>query len=221
MLEELAESRRDEERRRADEYIALSRRMAEMKNRMEELKGWFEARGLQDLNATKIKTVDYWGGDGKIEVGRSETVTPVALVALRKIFGTAYDELVKPKSSIEMTAACKQLLGPICAGNYIDTPIADIIAAAAPDEKTREALRRKLRGNFKTDRAALRNIAGLDDGDADYYAYMAAESVAYDRFRKILTAGGWTGTVKEAIDIAKAAVIVEDGVKVTVERPKD
>ena len=207
---------------KVDEFVRLTRQEAGIKARLDTLKGEFEAQGLQDLNATKIKTVDYWGVDGKVEVGRSETVVPVAVKLLRQIFGVSYDDLVKPKESLEMTAACKQLLAPIFLGNYIETPIDDVIAAVAPaDEKQRAALRKKLRGNFKTDKKALQSIAGMPEQDAEYYAYMAAEAIAYDRFKRIIAAGGWTGPVQEAVDIVKTAMVVTEGVKVSVDAPKE
>ena len=216
------EERQEQERaKKVSEYVSLTRKAAEIKSRMDSLKGWFEAQGLQDLNATKNKTVDYWCPDGKVEVGRSETVTSIAVVLLRELFGETYKELVKPKESLEMTADCKHLLAPIYLGNYIDTPIGDIIAAAVPnDEKKQEALRKKLRGNFKTDKTAFRSIAGLNEQDAEYYAYMAAESFAYDKFIRIMKAGGGKYSFQEAVDLVKTAVIVEEGVKVTVDAPE-
>lgn len=202
---------------KTSEYIRLTKEAADLKERIEALKGWFEAHGLQDLNATKVKTVDYWGDNGRVEVGRSETVSPVALVALKSVFGAAYNELIKPKQSLEMTAACKQLLAPIYLGNYIETPLEDVITSATADEKARAALRKKLRGNFKKDVEALKKLAGLGQSDAEYYAYMASEAVAYSRFCQILKAGGWQGTVQEAVEAIRAAVVVEEGVKVTVD----
>lgn len=203
---------------KAAEYVRLSRQSAEIKKRMDDLKGYFETHGTEDLNATKVKTVDYWCQGGKIEVGRSETVTPIALAVLKKLFGdTVYGELVKPKESLEMTPPCKQLLAPIVLGDYIKAPMEEIINASTSDEKARAALRKKLRGNYKKDKAAFMGIAALDDKDAGYYAYMTTESTAYSRFQQILQAAGWTGTEQEAVDIIKASVIVEEGVKVSVE----
>ena len=207
---------------KVDEFVRLTRQEMKIKVRLDTLKGEFEAQGLQDLGATKVKTVDYWGVDGKVEVGRSETVKPTDLPMLKQIFGNLYGEQVKLKETLEMTDPCKQLLAPIFLGNYIETPIDDVIAAAAPaDDKQRAALRKKLRGNFKTDKKALQSIVGMSEEDAGYYAYMAAEAIAYDRFKRILAAGGWTGPVQEAVDIVRTAVVVTEGVKVAVDAPKE
>lgn len=208
--------------RNVEEYVRLTRQDAEIKSRIEDLKGWFEAQGVEDLDATKVKTVAYWGDNGKVEVGRSETVSGVALTALRQIFGPAYVELIKSKESLDMTAECKKLLAPIFLGNYIETPLDDIIAAAAPsDEKAQGALRKKLRGNFRTDKKALQSIAHLPDKDAEYYAYMADEACAYSRFVQLLGAAGWAGSVQQAVDVVRSAVVVTEGVKVAVDAPKD
>lgn len=203
---------------KATEYVTLSRQMADIKQRMDKLKGWFETQGLTDMDATKIKVVDYWCDDGKVEVGRSETVSPVALVLLKQIFGAAYDELVKPKTTLEMSADCKKLLAPMYLGNYIDRPIEEIIISAVPDDiKAQAALRKKLRGNFKSDRDAFKRLGGLAQKDAEFYAYLSTESVAYSKFLRLLKAGGWSGTVQEAVDIVKTAVVAEEGTKVTVD----
>jgi hypothetical protein len=202
---------------KVSEYIRLTQEAAELKVKIEALKGWFEARGVEDLNATKIKTVDYWGDNGKVEVGRSETVSPVALTILKQIFGELFDELVKEKKSFEMTAPCKQLLAPIFLGNYIETSMNEIIEQLTDNEKARATLKKKLRGNFKKDKAALISIAGLSEKDAEYYAYMTAESTAYAFFCQILSAAKYKGTPEQAKEIIMAAVVVEEGVKVTVE----
>lgn len=203
--------------KKAAEYVRLSRQADEIKREIDDLKGWFEARGIKDLDATKIKMVDYWCQSGKIEVGRSEKVTPIALTVLKSLFGDIYPEFVKPKETLEMTSACKQLLAPIYLGNYVNTPMEEIIASATKDEKAQAALLKKLRGNFKKDKAAFQSIAGLNDYDSSYYAYMTTESAAYFRFKQILQAADWKGTEQQAIDIIKAAVIVEEGVNVTVD----
>lgn len=208
--------------RNVEEYVRLTRQESDIKARIENLKGWFEAQGVKDLDATKVKTVSYWGDNGKVEVGRSETVSAYSFTALRQVFGPAYDEMVKAKESLDMTDKCKRLLAPIALGNYIETPIDDIIAAAAPgNDKAQAALRKKLRGNFKTDKKALQSIAHLSEKDAEYYAYMADEACAYNRFVNILRAAGWKGTVQEAKDVVNTAVTVTEGVKVSVEAPKD
>lgn len=220
--------RSDEDRRKieiekkVDEYIRIADEVAEKKRRMDELKGWFEAQGLQDLNATKDKTVDYWGGAGKIEVGRSETVSAVALALLKKLFGKeVFEELIRPKYTLEMTAPCKHLLGQIFLGNYIKTPLEDIITAAVPDDEKRQAaLRKKLRGNFRADKKALMQIAGKSEKDAEYYAYMAAESVVYDQFVRLLESGNWDKGLDEAVKVIRTAVLVTEGVSVTADAAK-
>lgn len=221
MTESYAKLKTEEERDRAlleqkvSQYIRLTRQAAEVAAEIESIKGWFEARGLHDLNATKIKTVDYWSDAGKVEVGRSEKVIPISLTMLQPVFGAAFEDLVKEKTSLDMTAPCKKILADIALGNYIDTPLEEIILQVSQDPKTAETLRKRIRGNFKRDKAALISVAGMSEQDAEYYAYMAAEAVAYERFAQLLEAGGYTGTFAAARDIVRAAVIVEEGVKVT------
>lgn len=60
-----------------DEYAVLTRQMARLKSRAEELKAYFERLAVADLKDTKLKTMEYMGSKGG-RVTVSMTQTPQA-----------------------------------------------------------------------------------------------------------------------------------------------
>ena len=63
----------------------------------------------------------------------------------------------------------------------------------------------------------LEKVAGLPEQEASDWAFLAAEVINWEWLAQVLEAAGWEGTTQEAIDIIRAAVIVEEGMKVGVE----
>lgn len=206
---------------RVGRLVALKAQESKIKAEIGDLQGWFERLGIDALQNTKEKTVAWWSAAGRVEVGTSEKVDILSETALKTLLQGVFGDLFKEQPvTYQPTAACKQLLAAIAAGNYLEGSLDDIVARVSADDKTDKTLRKKLCGNFKRDKKALIDVAGLSETDAEEYAYMAAEIVAYTRFRQLLQAAGYTGTFEAARDIVKAAVVVEEGTKVTVEAAK-
>jgi hypothetical protein len=201
---------------KVDELASLTRQAADIKARMDTLKGYFETVGVDALKATKDKTVEFWGSAGKVDVGRSEKVSPISVNMLRQVFGGTFGDFFKEKITYDPSEPCKRLLASIFLGNYIETPLTEVINQITGDEKIRATLKKKLRGDFKKDKAALISIANLSEQDAEYYAYMSTEAAAYERFNQVIAAGKFSGTAENAKEIIRASIIVEEGVKVTV-----
>ena len=63
-------------------------------------------------------------------------------------------------------------------------------------------------------------LAGLPEQEASDWAYLTAEIINWEWILQILKAAEWKGTPQEAIEIIRAAVIVDEGIKVTVEAEK-
>ena len=83
-------------------------------------------------------------------------------------------------------------------------------------EKEKETARELLKSGQK-DKALLEKVAGLPEQEASDWAFLAAEVINWEWLAQVLEAAGWEGTTQEAIDIIRAAVIVEEGMKVGVE----
>ena len=213
---------KDEIREKVDRLAQLVKKQAEIRSEAEELKAWFENRAVDDLKDTKKKTMEYWGSHvAKVAVGNSETVKPVSMVMVKKLLGEVFPDLVKEETVYKMTEPCKRLFAMMYMGKYTEGSLDETIRAITKDEKLQRTLRKKLKGKYEKDTETLMKLAGLDAADAADWAYLTAEVINWEWMLQILKAADWKGTPQEAVDIIRSAVIVDEGLKVTVEREKE
>ena len=76
---------------------------------------------------------------------------------------------------------------------------------------------KRLKGKYKQDMKNIMKYAELDEKDASDYAFMVSEVMAYQNILRIMEASGNGGTVEEAVEKVKSALIVEDTIKVSLE----
>ncbi len=207
---------------KVDRLAELNRQMAEIRSEAEELKAWFEKEAVEDLLDTKNKTVEYWGnGSSKVVVGNSETVKPVSMTMIKKLLGSVFGDFVKEEISYTMTAPAKRLFSMMFLGNYTEGSLEDTIRAISTDEKLQRTLRKKLKGKYERDTETLMKMAGLSGKEASDWAYLTAEIINWEWMLQVLKAADWQGTPQEAVEVIRAAVIVDEGIKVTVESEKE
>lgn len=202
-----------------DEYAVLAAEAEGIKARQEYLKGQFETLALERLKDTKLQSVEYWGsGHSRVTVTTSATVKPLSVNMLRQVLGDMGDDIIRTKPPApELTEPGKRFLASVVQGNYLEgTTLDGMIAAITSDEQKQATLRKKLKGKYDKDKAVLMAVAELDEAQASEAAYLATEVLNWERLLQILQAANWPGTPQEAIALIKAAVIVEDGIKVTV-----
>lgn len=200
---------------KVEEYAALARQAAQIKERMEWLKGFFEQQASVDLKDTKLKTAEYWGDNNScVTVGNSETVRLVSLEMLKEVLGNVTSDFVKEEKTVKLTDPCKRFLAMVCQGNYCEGDIDDTIAAITSDVNLQATLRKKLKGRYDKDKNTLVQLAGLSEQEASDTAYLAAEVINWGWIAQVLAAAGWRGSPQEAIDKIRAAAICEEGVKV-------
>lgn len=208
-------------KKNVDRLAALTRKASEIKAETEGLKAWFEKRAQEELKDTKAKTVEYWGTSGaKVIVGNSETVKPVSMKMVKELLGGVYPDFVKEETSYKMTEPCKRLMAMAFLGNYTEGSLDETIRAITQDEKTQHTLKKKLKGKYGKDTQTLIQVAGLTEQEASDWAYLTSEVIGWEWMVQILDAAGWQGTPQEAVDLIRAAVMVDEGIKVTVEMEK-
>lgn len=207
---------------KVDRLVELNRQMAEIKSEAESIKAWFEKEATEDLKDTKAKTVEYWGnGNSRVVVGNSETVKPVSMTMVKKLLGDVFGDFVKEETSYIMTAPAKRLFAMMFLGNYTEGSLDETVKAISADEKIQRALRKKLKGKYEKDTVTLMKTAGLPEKDASDWAYLTTEIMGWEWMLQILKAADWQGTPQEAVEVIKAAIIVDEGIKVTVESEKE
>ena len=63
-------------------------------------------------------------------------------------------------------------------------------------------------------------LAGLPEQEASDWAYLTAEIINWEWMLQILKAAEWGATPQEAVEVIRAAIFVDEGIKVTVEADK-
>lgn len=207
---------------KVDELADLTKQQSEIKAKIDSIKAWFETMAVEDLRDTKLKTAEYWGNaSSKVIVGNSETVKPISMTMIKKMLGDVFGDFVKEETTYKMTEPCKRLFSMMFMGNYTEGSLDATIKAITADEKIQRTLKKKLKGKYEKDAAILAKVAGLSETEASDWAYLAAEIINWEWMIQILASAEWKGTPQEAIDIIKAAIIVDEGIKVTVESEKE
>ena len=201
-----------------DEYAALTLESGRIKERMDWLKGYFETLAADDLKDTKLLTASYWGSqNSRVTVTNAATVKPVSLTMVKEVLGSVAGDFIKTETTDTMTAPCKKLLGMVAQGNYTEGTLDSLIQKISSDPKVQATLQKRLKGTYNRDKATLIKVGGLPEQEASDWAYLAAEVINWEWLTQVLRAAGWQGSTQEAVDIIRAAVIVEESIKVGVE----
>ena len=206
---------------KADRLVKLTNQQSVIKAEIDEIKAWFEKLATDDLKDTKKKTIDYWGSNNsKVVVGNSETVKPVSMTMVKKLLGDVFKDFVKEDTTYKMTEPCKRLFSMMFLGNYTEGSLDETIKAITDDEKIQRALKKKMKGKYEKDTETLMKMVGLSEQEASDWAYITAEIINWEWMLQVLKSAEWKGTPQEAVQIIKAAIIVDEGIKVTVEAEK-
>ena len=206
---------------KADRLVELTNQQSEIKAEIDEIKAWFEKLATDDLKDTKKKTIEYWGSNNsKVVVGNSETVKPISMTMVKKLLGDVFGDFVKEDTTYKMTEPCKRLFTMMFLGNYTEGSLDETIRAITADEKIQRTLKKKLKGKYEKDTETLMKMVGLSEQEASDWAYIAAEIINWEWMLQVLKAAEWKGTPQEAVEIIRAAIIVDEGIKVTVEAEK-
>ncbi len=207
---------------KADRLVKPTNQQSVIKAEIDEIKAWFEKLATDDLKDTKKKTIDYWGSsNSKVVVGNSETVKPVSMTMVKKLLGDIFPDFVKEETTYKMTEPCKRLFTMMFLGNYTEGSLDETIRAITTDEKIQRTLKKKLKGKYEKDTENLVKLVGLSESEASDWAYLTAEIINWEWMLQILKSAEWKGTPQEAVEIIRAAIIVDEGIKVTVEAEKE
>ena len=170
--------------------------IARLTDRKKQLEAYFLERGGDDVLDTKFKSTVYADPDSQAAVTYTEAqaLTIVYPNYLKETLGAMFPDIfeeavkteVKPKSKdIE-----RMLIG-MYTGSYTRSMPEEIIAELPCDDKAKAALAKKLKGaKFETDRDNLVKIGGFSEQDASDYAYLYAEAVVWQTFRRIAEMSG-------------------------------
>jgi len=204
-----------------DEIAKWSKLSDECKQELERLKGEFQKLGADALSDTKLKQVEFWGtGNAKVVVTHSETVKVFSHTFLLQTLDQLLKDFSKEKITYEYSDPFKRILAAICQGNYVEQSLDEAISQITEDDKTKKALKKKLKGNWEKDIQTLMSLTSMKGKEAEHYAYFIREIINWEKIVHLLEAAGHhrnTNDFDIALKAIKHAVIVEEGVKVGIE----
>lgn len=205
-------------KQKADELAEYTKQAEEIKSKIENLKSFFEKLSEKTLTDTKLKTAEYWGNQNtKVTVSNSGTVKPVSIYMLKQVFGDIFSDFIKEDVKYKMTDPCKRLLSAVWQGEIAAGKLEDTVKSISDEQSIQKILCKKLKGKFDRDKATLINIAGLSEQEASDWAYLISEVINYEQLAQVLQSANWGGRFEDALQIMRAAVIVDESIKVTVE----
>ncbi len=189
--------------------------------RYKEVEAEILKQGEAELKDSKEKSISYLGsGSNKVTFTKSESLKQVFPSLLKNIFGVVYDDVVKEETTYKINANGKKLLTDIWLKNYIQgCSIGAIVSSLNVDADTEKVLLKKLKGkNAETDKKTLMSVAGLNEKLAEETAYFVYEIVAWQNFMMIVKANDKTlGDIDSILENIDSAVMVDEGIKLTVE----
>ncbi len=205
-------------REAVDRYAELQAQIDGAKLEMDGIKAYIETQAEADLEDTKMKTVEYYGTHGcRVVVQNAATVKPISWVVIKEVLGKTVPDFLKEETKYSLTEVAKTMLANMFKGDYIEDSIENVVCRMTDDPKTQKILMKRLKGKYKQDMKNIMKYAELDEKDASDYAFMVSEVMAYQNILRIMEASGNGGTVEEAVEKVKSALIVEDTIKVSLE----
>ncbi|WP_115716471.1 hypothetical protein [Amedibacterium intestinale] len=205
-------------REAVDRYAELQAQIDGAKLEMDGIKAYIETQAEADLENTKMKTVEYYGTHGcRVVVQNAATVKPISWVVIKEVLGKTVPDFLKEETKYSLTEVAKTMLANMFKGDYIEDSIENVVCRMTDDPKKQKVLMKRLKGKYKQDMKNIMKYAELDEKDASDYAFMVSEVMAYQNILRIMEASGNGGTVEEAVEKVKSALIVEDTIKVSLE----
>lgn len=205
--------------KKVDALAEITREMEALKVEAEELKTFFEKDAADRLKDSKEKSVTYWGSENaKVVVQTAETVKPVAMSVLRQVLGDVYGDFVKEEVKYTFVNPNKTLLANMFTGAFVESNLIDEIKKITDDPKTQSLLVKKLKGKYEQDKNNLIKLVGLSEQEASDTAYLIQEVMTYEKLMQIKNAVDWQGTFDEMLAKVKASLIVDETIKVTIDK---
>lgn len=200
-----------------DRYAQLQATIDESKKELDSLKAFFESKAEQELEDTKLKTIEYWGTNSKIVVQSSATVKPISWVVIKEVLGKTASDFIKEETKYTLNEVAKTLLANMFKGDYIEDTLESVIERITSDPKKQKLLMKRLKGKYKQDMKNIIKYVELDESEASDYAFMVQEVMAYQMILRIIEASGNESNIEEAVAKVRSSLIVDEGIKVTLE----
>jgi len=183
---------------KVNELAEVNSQLAVLKAKKSELEAWFLTAGNEALKDSKSKSVCYKSDNGSsVTYTQAQKLTLEAPAVLKKLLGSAFSDFIEEKNEPTYkvkSAAVERMLIGLYTGNYTRISPSEVISQLPCSSEQQAILSKKLKGaNFETDVKNIREIGGFSEQDASDYAYLYAEAVVYDTFRRLMELSGANG----------------------------
>lgn len=202
------------------ELSKIKAEIAELTDKKKQLEAYFLERGGVDVLDTKFKSAVYADPKSQAAVTYTEaqSLTIAAPQYLKETLGAIFPDIFEVVTKTEVKPKNKdieRMLIGMYTKSYTRATPEEIVAQLPCDDKAKAALAKKLKGvKFETDRDNLMKIGGFTEQDASDYAYLYAEAVVWQTFRRIAEmSGADDARLLRCIDLG---VSVESSTKLTV-----
>lgn len=203
------------------ELSEIKARIIALNAKKSELEAWFLTAGNEALKDSKSKSVCYQSNNGSSVIyTQAQKLTLEAPAFLKKLLGDVFPDFIEEKNEPVYkvkSAAVERMLVGLYTGDYTKTTPSEVIAQLPCLAEQKAVLSKKLKGaSFETDVKNLMEIGGFTEQDASDYAFLFAEAVVYDTFRRLMELAGNDDGADEYIQGISVAVSVDDTTKITV-----
>ena len=209
---------------RITKLCTLKKQVKEVQKQIGEEEAYFLKQAEKDLTDSKKKSITYTNGSGdSVTVTNAQEVKIIYPSFLAAIFKGCYNDVVKEETSYKVTAQVKRMLCGICTGEYVNEGLDEVIKEAAGGvNDIYSVLKKKIKGiSFDSDKMNFKNLAGLNNEDAEAFAYYAQEAAVWDTLINIIKMNEVEIEPEYYIDKIKTACITEEKLKVTAETAAD
>ena len=205
--------------RKIDRLVQIKDEIAALKSEQDRLENEFLLQAKQDLQDTKYKTTAYVSGSGnKVVATTARSVKITYPSRLRLIFGSTYPDAVTEQTTYKLSAPAGRMLAGLWSGEYVEQTLAAAIQSLPVEDKAKKLLTKKLHGiNYDGDVRNLQVIGGMDEQQAQEWAYLLQEAAVWDDFRQLLMgAPSGCNDPEHILDLIHGAMVVEEKTKIQV-----
>ena len=205
--------------RKIDRLVQIKDEIAALKSEQDRLENEFLLQAKQDLQDTKYKTTAYVSGSGnKVVATTARSVKITYPSRLRLIFGSTYPDAVTEQTTYKLSAPAGRMLAGLWSGEYVEQTLAAAIQSLPVEDKAKKLLTKKLHGiNYDGDVRNLQVIGGMDEQQAQEWAYLLQAAAVWDDFRQLLMgAPSGCNDPEHILDLIHGAMVVEETTKIQV-----
>lgn len=199
-----------------DEVVNLDKLLKVIKTNAEAMKAILQARGIELLEDKNIKTTEWYGtGSNNVVVTKAQTMEILNFPELEKVFNIRLleDKIVrKLEVKYDIDPIFKQALISIFSDDYTsDMSLNELLTKQFPELETKQIslLLKRLKGDYKKDKAVLKSLVTREDLDEELYYINKIKN--YEKIRAY-----FGDNVDEMISAIKKNILVDETIKITI-----